>query len=146
MCSERTFDNLRDYTKEQTEDITMKEKYAVRIAWERFDLKRAVLVLVLVLTCCFSAIYFTARPAEAKKHAEQTTAAYKYYTAITVQQGDSLWKIAEEMLKDKLNADAFGSTRKYVKEVVELNRLKQADYLMAGQRLVIPYYTVDYKD
>ena len=121
----------------------MRERYTVRIAWERFDWKKAFLVIALVLSCCISAIFITARPAVAGKQRREV---YKYYTAITVQQGDTLWSIAEEQLHDKLTASEYKGSRSYMKEVISLNDLRDGNYLLAGQKLIVPYYSHDYKN
>ena len=120
-----------------------REKYTVRIAWERFDPKKAFLVIVLVLSCCISAIFMTAHPTAAGKQRQEK---YKYYTAITVRQGDTLWSIAEEQLKDKDTASEYRGSRSYMKEMIALNDLRDGNYLLAGQKLIVPYFSYDYKN
>ena len=122
----------------------MTKTYTIRIAWERFNVKKAFLAVFLVLGCCFAAIFFTARPAIAEKR--QTGELYKYYTAITVQQGDTLWSIAERQLSSKENSSEYKGTRSYMKEVVSLNKLDNGNYLLAGQKLIVPYYSSEYKN
>lgn len=119
------------------------KSYSVRIAWERFDVKRAVIAIILVLICCFSALFITARPAVAEKRAQE---AYKYYTGITVRPGDTLWSIAEEQFKNnRQTASSYKGVRSYMKEVISLNDLNDGNYLLAGQKLIVPYYSSDYK-
>ena len=121
----------------------MRERYTLRFAWERFDAKKASVVVLLVLVTCFSAFFLTARPAEAERN---HTEARKYYTGITVRQGDTLYKIAEEQLGRDENPSHYKNSRTYMKEVIELNKLNNADYLLAGQKLVIPYYSYEEKN
>ena len=119
------------------------KSYSVRIAWERFDVKRAVIAIILVLICCFSALFITARPAVAEKRSQE---AYKYYTGITVRPGDTLWSIAEEQFKNnRQTASSYKGVRSYMKEVISLNNLNDGNYLLAGQKLIVPYYSSDYK-
>ena len=122
----------------------MSRSYSVRIAWERFELKKAILAVVLVLSCCFTALFATAKPAIAEK--KQQDELYKYYTNITVRQGDTLWEIAEERLKDEQTASGYKTVHSFVKEIIALNHLKDRNYLMAGQKLIVPYYSSDYKN
>ena len=59
---------------------------------------------------------------------------YKYYKSITIEQGDSLWSIAEEYC-----TDAYENTQDYIDELKELNRLT-SETIHEGQHLVVTYY------
>ena len=63
----------------------------------------------------------------------------KYYTSITVENGDTLWNIADEYISgydiDKND---------YIAEVSALNNLSK-DEIHAGQSIVVAYYTRDVK-
>ena len=121
----------------------MTKAYRVRIAWERFNGTRALVTAALVLVLCLAAFFFTARPAVAGKTTAEKQVQrplHKYYTAITVRQGDTLWSIAERQLEEEDNASEYAGTRAYMKEVITLNKLKNGNYLLAGQKLIIPYY------
>ena len=126
------------------QESTMLRSYSIRIAWERFDFRKAILAVILVLSCCFTALFITAKPAVAEK--KQTNELHKYYTSITVQQGDTLWAIAEDRLADKQTSGSYKSTRSYMKEIIALNNLKDGNYLLAGQKLIVPYYSSEYKN
>ena len=62
---------------------------------------------------------------------------YKYYKSITIEQGDSLWSIAEEYC-----TDAYEDTREYVDELKELNSLT-SDIIHEGQHLLVAYYDAE---
>ena len=55
---------------------------------------------------------------------------FKYYTSITVETGETLWSLADEYI----NYD----------EVQSINHLDGAGTLMAGQTLIVPYYSDEY--
>ena len=59
---------------------------------------------------------------------------YKYYKSITIEQGDSLWSIAEEYC-----TDAYENTQDYIDELKELNGLT-SETIHEGQHLVVTYY------
>lgn len=116
----------------------MRKHYTVHFSWERFDVRKALAVVLLVLVTCFSAVFVTARPAEAEKNRTET---HKYYTGITVRQGDTLYQIADEQLRKDETSAFYKNRRAYMQEVIDLNRLNNADYLLAGQKLIVPYYS-----
>ncbi|MDO4343474.1 MAG: LysM peptidoglycan-binding domain-containing protein [Eubacteriales bacterium] len=70
-------------------------------------------------------------------HAEKSEA-YKYYTDIRVERGDTLWDIAMEYMTEE-----YSSPAAYIKEVKEINQL--GSELKSGQYLVIPYYSEELK-
>ena len=63
----------------------------------------------------------------------------KYYTSITVEDGDTLWDIADEYISG-YNVDKA----EYVNEISELNNLSDGN-IHAGQSIVVAYYSRDIK-
>lgn len=63
----------------------------------------------------------------------------KYYTSITVEDGDTLWDIADEYISG-YNVDKAD----YVNEISELNNLSDGN-IHAGQSIVVAYYSRDVK-
>ena len=57
-----------------------------------------------------------------------------YYTAVTVQPGDTLWSIAEEY------APEYADLSDYVRTLKEINHIRQDRLLQSGQTLVVVYY------
>ena len=68
--------------------------------------------------------------------AEEPEAAnyYKYYTSIEIEEGDSLWTIAEQYREH-----SGKTTRDYVKELKSINGLGE-DTIHAGNYLTVFYY------
>ncbi|MDE5679588.1 MAG: LysM peptidoglycan-binding domain-containing protein [Lachnospiraceae bacterium] len=88
-------------------------------------------LLILLLTVSYHAIL--------SKATSDEPVSYKYYTSIEISYGDSLWSIA-----DKYAGKEYATADDYVHEVMEINHLKEAS-LIAGQYLVIPYYSTEFK-
>ena len=63
----------------------------------------------------------------------------KYYTSITISDGDTLWSIASEYM-----GKHYDSANDYIEEVVAINSLRN-ETIYTGQHLVIPYYSAEYK-
>ena len=93
-------------------------------------------VLVLLAVCMlFLGVYIgSSRVAQV----EAKTADWnieKYYTSILVEEGDTLWSIADEyMTSEYEDRDSF------MDEVREMNHLT-GSIIHAGSTLLIPYYT-----
>ncbi len=66
---------------------------------------------------------------------------FKYYKEITVHTGDSLWGIARENISYN-NYKDLGS---YIAEICSINNLHDGSALKAGESLIIPYYSTEYK-
>ena len=65
---------------------------------------------------------------------------YKYYKSIVIEQGDSLWSIANEYCEDQ----HYKNTKEYVEELKEINNLN-SEKIHYGQRIVVAYYDCEFK-
>ena len=59
---------------------------------------------------------------------------HKYYKSITIEEGESLWSIAQEY-----RTDAYKDTCEYIHELKELNGLT-SETIHEGQHLIVAYY------
>ena len=100
-------------------------------------LKSVIILLILAVIMGITIFRFTAQPAIAGSRSEEPR--YKYYTSIYVEQGDSLWSIAEEHITSD-----YDSIYSYIDEVKNINHLT-GDFIKSGTRLCIPYYSAEYK-
>ena len=99
--------------------------------------KGCMILAVLAVVIGIAVFRFTAQPAIADSRSEAPR--YKYYTSICVAPGDSLWSIAEEYMSSD-----YETVYDYISEVQEINHLS-GDYLRAGTKLCVPYYSDEYK-
>ncbi len=60
----------------------------------------------------------------------------KYVTSVYIEDGDSLWSIAEQYFTEK-NI----SMKEYIEEIKECNHLSSNE-IKKGQYLIVPYYEV----
>lgn len=81
----------------------------------------AILLLVIVL-----AGFSRATAAKAPSH--------KYYTAVTVRGGDTLWGLAQEYITEE-----YASMKEYIREIQKINGIT-GDSIYYGQKLILPYY------
>ncbi len=86
-------------------------------------------VFIIMIGCVICGSIFTSA-----KNPETDIPQYKYYKSITIEQGDSLWSIAEQYCNDE-----YKDTYEYINEIKQLNGL-DADTIHEGQHLVVAYY------
>ncbi len=99
---------------------------------KRLPVSIGILHLFLVIAVRLSSAVFGSDAVDAK-------ASYKYYTSIQVQEGDSLWSIADKYLTAEYN-----SHETYMKELISINHLSDTT-IHAGQYLTVPYFSYEYK-
>ena len=73
------------------------------------------------------------------KSSKEASPSYKYYNSITIQEGDTLTTIAK-----KYCTPEFDSVSSYINEVVQMNHI-ESETIYAGQNLIIPYYSEEFK-
>ena len=65
--------------------------------------------------------------------------AYKYYTHLVVEEGDSLWDIAGRYMGHE-----YRDRKAYIEEVCAINHL-ETTRIYTGTTLVVPYYDTEIK-
>ena len=65
---------------------------------------------------------------------------FKYYTNITVEYGETLWSLADEYI----DYENYKDKNSYISEVRSINHLNEDCAIMAGQTLIVPYYSEEY--
>lgn len=66
---------------------------------------------------------------------------FKYYTRITVEEGENLWDLADSYI----DYDYYKNKNSYIAEVRHINHLDDNGSIVAGQILILPYYSGEYK-
>ena len=65
---------------------------------------------------------------------------FKYYTSVTVENGETLWDIADKFV----DYCYYKNKNSYIKEVQSINHLDENCSIDAGQILILPYYSSKY--
>ena len=66
---------------------------------------------------------------------------FKYYKTITVHSNDTLWGIAD----NNFSADNYKDINDYITEICMINSISDPNSLKAGEAIVIPYYSEEFK-
>ncbi len=66
---------------------------------------------------------------------------FKYYSSLTVHAGDTITDIASVYYSE----DNYDSLSEYIAEICTLNHISDSNKLRAGEALIVPYYSSEYK-
>lgn len=114
--------------------LNREERNRIRKAKRVRQLRRRVFMSILtVILVVVLAVSYHAFLSEANTGEDEIF--YKYYTSIEVSYGETLWSIADEYA-----CAEYDSINDYVDEVMQINHLDE-DTVLAGQFLIIPYYS-----
>lgn len=98
--------------------------------------KAAAAFLTLLATVCMILIcaisYSTIK--------SNASSGFKYYTQVTVEPGESLWELAEAYI----DYDFYKDKGSYIAEVLRINHLDADGRVIAGQSLILPYYSAEF--
>ncbi|MBO5291740.1 MAG: LysM peptidoglycan-binding domain-containing protein [Lachnospiraceae bacterium] len=114
-----------------------------RIQTNRLRRKREMqknFFLTLMTICFAMTLAFSVNVILSNAKDQDEPVYYKYYSSIVVESGDTLWSIAREHMGSQ-----YETTSDYVKEVMQMNSLTN-DKIVAGQHLVIPYYSAQFME
>ena len=98
-----------------------------------YTLKKGFMVLVVVVIMLLSG-FFRRSLMYVMAEEDADTTPEKYYTSIHLEEGDTLWSIAQTYC-----ADSEESVEEYVRELRQMNSLSD-DHIDAGHYLTVRYY------
>ena len=101
-----------------------------RVAKQKLALLIATVFVITIGSIGFGSFFSSA------KNVKNDVPVYKYYKSIVIEEGDSLWSIANEYNYHTVDV------HDYVKELKELNGLT-SETIHAGQHLLITYYDTE---
>ncbi|GFI01371.1 MAG: peptidoglycan-binding protein [Lachnospiraceae bacterium] len=95
-----------------------------------------ICIFTFLLVVTFSSLFFSFKT---KAQGSDKEILYKYYKSIVVQDGDTLWNYACQYGEEQY----YGSYDDYINEVICINSLSD-DKIIAGQHLILPYYSTEF--
>lgn len=99
--------------------------------------RKMVMMILAVILFCNIGIFSGMMISSAKESSENQL--FKYYSVIDIEYGDTLDKIAGEYADVSIT-----DPDEYIDEIIFINHL-ESDKICAGQKLVIPYYSHEFK-
>lgn len=95
----------------------------------------AIATSLLVIVCCG---LFGSFLSSAHSNREEKPVNFKYYKSVTIEQGDTLWAIAEEYITDD-----YDSIEEYISAIKKLNNL-HGNTIKAGDKIMVAYNDTDF--
>lgn len=96
-----------------------------------FTCMTAVFVLLLALS-----IFSLSAKADSTENANE----YKYYTSHQIEQGETLWSIAENFM----DSEHYETVQDYINEIKSVNQMS-GDHIQSGNYLLLPYFSEEMK-
>ena len=103
--------------------------------------RRQVFMVSLAVACLMFMIIFITSTLLTNAQSDNAVFEYKYYKTVTVHADDTLWDIASA----NYSADHYKDMNGYINEICNINSLSDKDSLNAGEALIVPYYSTEFK-
>lgn len=99
--------------------------------------KRIIALVVLLIVSLLILLGSSIRTFASSRSNESL---HKYYTSVRIENGDSLWNLA-----DQYTVDGIYDRNDFIKETCELNQLTDQDDLHSGEYIIVGYYSTEAK-
>ena len=103
--------------------------------------KRQLITLFGVVAVVIFAIVFCASSFLSDAESDTFKPEYKYYTSVTVDAGSSLQETASEYY----SSTHYANYDAYITEICNINSIHDSSKVYAGDILIVPYYSTEYK-
>ncbi len=103
--------------------------------------RRQFILLGLILSISIFSVIFLGSSFLADAQSDTYEPSYKYYKSVMVHSDDTVWSIAT----DYYSADQYDSITEYIDEICSLNSITDTGSLNAGEALIVPYYSTEFK-
>lgn len=103
--------------------------------------RKLMLTGVIIAVTCILCLQFGKVSSDAHGNPEEEPVSFKYYKSIEIQDGDTLWGIAEEYM----NEQYYDCIQEYIAELKEINQLITDD-IQSANYLTVVYYDSEFKE
>ena len=104
-------------------------------------LKRKFAIFTLITLCTLmGCLHFGKLSTDAHGNLEEDPVSFKYYKSIEIEDGDTLWGIAEKYMSNE-----YDSVQEYIAELKEINQLVTDD-IQSANYLTVVYFDSEFKE
>lgn len=101
--------------------------------------RRLILSVVMLMLTIIGCLQFGQLSSDAHGNLKEDPVSFKYYKSIEIEDGDTLWGIAEEYM-----GDHYDSVPEYIAELKDINQLVTDD-IQSAKYLTVVYYDSEFK-
>ena len=111
-----------------------------KIRRARIFRRQVFLLFAVIAVLIFTSILF-ASTIKSQAQSDEFVPNFKYYKTVTVHTEDNIWSIAQA----NYSSDHYDGMQSYITEICSINNINDPDKLNAGENIVIPYYSEEFK-
>ena len=103
--------------------------------------RRQYFLLGLTIALVIFLFAFIGTTVMSSAQSDEYEPSFKYYKTVTVHSDETLWNIANA----NFPADNYENLNEYIGEICMINAISDPDTINAGEDIVIPYFSAEFK-
>ena len=103
--------------------------------------RRQYFLLGLTIALVIFLFAFIGTTVMSSAQSDEYEPSFKYYKTVTVHSDETLWNIANA----NFSADNYDNLNEYIGEICKINAISNPDTINAGEDIVVPYYSAEFK-
>ncbi len=103
--------------------------------------RRQYFLLGLTIALVIFLFAFIGTTVMSSAQSDEYEPSFKYYKTVTVHSDETLWNIANANFSE----DNYDNLNEYIGEICMINAISDPDTINAGEAIVIPYYSAEFK-
>ncbi len=103
--------------------------------------RRQYFLLGLTIALVIFLFAFIGTTVMSSAQSDEYEPSFKYYKTVTVHSDETLWNIANANFPE----DNYENLNEYIGEICMINAISDPDTINAGEDIVVPYYSAEFK-
>ena len=103
--------------------------------------RRQFILLGLTIALVIFLFAFIGTTVMSSAQSDEYEPSFKYYKTVTVHSDETLWNIANANFSE----DNYDNLNEYIGEICMINAISDPDTINAGEDIVVPYYSAEFK-
>ena len=103
--------------------------------------RRQYFLLGLTIALVIFLFAFIGTTVMSSAQSDEYEPSFKYYKTVTVHSNETLWNIANA----NFSVDNYDNLNEYIGEICMINAISDPDTINAGEDIVVPYYSAEFK-